>query len=54
MKNKIPHEWQEEWDYRYQERLGILCGQDRPTEAQEQIASREANEAVAALQRVQG
>jgi len=49
VKNKIPHKWQEEWDYRYQERLCILCGKERPTEEQEQMASKEADEAIERL-----
>lgn len=28
----------EEQNYRYQERLGILCGSDKPTPEQEEIA----------------
>lgn len=37
-------EQQEEWDYRYQERLGMLCGADRPTLAQRETATTEANQ----------
>lgn len=29
--------------YRYEERLGILCGANEPTEEQKEIARREAN-----------
>lgn len=33
-----------EWLYRFDERLGILCGSDNPTEAQVQIAFQEADD----------
>jgi hypothetical protein len=38
-----------ERDYRYQERLGILCGADKPTPEQEQLAAKEADETVLQL-----
>lgn len=37
-------EEREEWLYRYNERLGILCGDGEPTEEQKQIAAQEADE----------
>ncbi len=39
----------EEHAYRVQERLGILCGAEKPTVEQLEIANREADEAVSAL-----
>lgn len=38
-----------EWQYRYTERLGLLCGTDSPTPDQKAIAIKEANEAVMKL-----
>jgi len=38
-----------EWKYRYEERLGILCGAETPTEEQESIARREADGAIEKL-----
>lgn len=38
-----------EWRYRYEERLGILCGGEKPTLEQEKIAHREADDAVERL-----
>lgn len=38
-----------EWHYRYEERLGILCGTAEPTPEQDKIASDEADAAVKAL-----
>lgn len=35
--------------YRYQERIGILCGTDKPTEEQERMARGEAEEIVKQL-----
>lgn len=43
---------QSEHRYRYEERLGMLCGGDKPTPEQERIATTEANEAVEALSKV--
>lgn len=40
---------QEEWDYRYHERLGIMCGTDEPTPEQVAIAKLEADQAIAEL-----
>lgn len=37
-------EIQTEWEYRYDERLGILCGSDEPTKEQKLIAFQEADE----------
>lgn len=34
---------QQEWNYRYSERLGILCGSDTPTENQKVLARTEAD-----------
>ena len=42
-------ELHEEWMYRYQERLGILCGTNTPTEEEDRIARQEANEAIEIL-----
>ncbi len=40
----------EEWDYRYQERLGLLIDGSRPaTDAEKEIAEREADEAIRKL-----
>lgn len=33
----------DEWHYRYDERLGILAGNDKPTDAQKAIAKQEAD-----------
>ena len=33
-----------EWDYRYAERLGMLCGAQEPTPAQRRITREAANE----------
>lgn len=38
-----------EWHYRYEERLGILCGTAEPMPEQDKIASDEADAAVEAL-----
>lgn len=40
--NPIPDNLSPEAAYRYQERLGILCGSDEPTEEQHSIALLEA------------
>ena len=37
-------EIQAEWQYRYQERLGIMCEDREPTPEQKAIAFKEANE----------
>ncbi len=42
-------ELREEWNYRYQERLGILCEDRVPTSEEDQIARKEADETVAKL-----
>ena len=39
-----PAEIKTEMAYRVQERLGILCGADTPTDAQKRLAEAEANE----------
>jgi hypothetical protein len=44
-------ELKSEWRYRYEERLGILCGSDKPTPEQIKMASDEADHHVAALRR---
>lgn len=36
----------EEWAYRYQERLAMLCGDSEPSERQQQIAKIEADQAL--------
>jgi len=38
-----------EGNYRYQERLGILCGDSKPTEQERAIALEEANRAMEEL-----
>lgn len=40
-----------EWNYRYQERLGILCGAGEPTQEQDRIAREEANAVYEALKK---
>lgn len=40
--------------YRYEERIGMLCGSDEPTPEQRQIADREAREVISKLQNEQG
>ncbi len=42
-------ELHQEWCYRYHERLGMLCGDKTPTDAQDTIARKEANEIVERL-----
>jgi hypothetical protein len=42
----LPPEIQREFDYRLQERLGILCGAGTPTKEQQAIAEKEAWEAI--------
>lgn len=43
-------ELQAEWDYRYQERLGILCQSNTPPAPEQvEIATREADEAIRLL-----
>lgn len=42
----------DEWNYRRDERIAILCGDSAPTPAQIAIADREADEAIEALLRV--
>jgi len=42
-------ELQAEWEYRRQERLGLLCGTDTPTPEQELVARTEADAAVRVL-----
>lgn len=44
-----PAELEKEWNYRYQERLGNLCGAGEPTTEQKALAFEEAQEAVEAL-----
>lgn len=39
-----------EWQYRYQERLGILCEDQDPTPEQRKIARDEATEAIKIIQ----
>lgn len=38
-----------EWQYRYDERIGILCGTNQPTPQQVDLAKREADEAIRKL-----
>lgn len=42
-------ELQAEWRYRYEERLGIMCGDGDPTDEQRGIAMAEADEAIEKL-----
>ena len=42
-------ELQSEREYRYQERIGIMCGDSEPTEEQKSIAKKEADEAITIL-----
>lgn len=42
MKNLTKDEIRAEYDYRYQERLGILCGDRPPIREQDQMAKSEA------------
>lgn len=42
-------ELQEEWDYRYHERIGIMCGTAEPTPEQEQLARQEADATIQQL-----
>lgn len=42
-------ELQEEWQYRFQERLGMMCEDRVPTYEQVQLAGAEADKAVADL-----
>lgn len=47
-------EWTEselakEWQYRYEERLAILCGKDEPTESQIVLAKQDADATINAL-----
>lgn len=44
MKSTDPYEQSEEYRYRYEERLGILCGSEEPTEAQIKMARDEADQ----------
>jgi hypothetical protein len=44
-----PEELEIEWKYRYEERLGILCGDAEPTSEQKAIALKEANQAIIEL-----
>ena len=46
-------EYDAEWRYRVEERLGILCGAAEPTEAQMDIALREAAQAMDELVRLE-
>lgn len=39
----------QEWTYRYTERLGLLCADDKPTPEQVAIAESEADAAIAKL-----
>jgi len=39
-----------EWKAEYEERLGMLCGQEAPTREQEQMAAAEADEKVTELE----
>lgn len=41
----------DEWNYRVQERLGILCGTDEPTPEQREMAEKDANNAIRELKR---
>ena len=42
-------EEQAEWDYRWHERLGILCGANMPTDEENRIAMEEADETIRQL-----
>lgn len=42
-------ELQEEWEYRFNERLGIMCEDREPTPEQVRVARTEADKAVAEL-----
>jgi hypothetical protein len=45
----LPPEIQREFDYRLQERLGILCGAAEPTKEQQALAEKEAWDAIKKL-----
>lgn len=49
LRSMTSEELQSEWDYRYQERLGILCGSNEPTDEQRLIAKTEADRAAEEL-----
>ena len=49
LKPMTESELQAEWDYRYNERLGIMCGSDQPTKEQDAIARQEADGAIEKL-----
>ena len=49
-KESMTKELQAEYDYRLQERLGMLCGDMVPTKEQIALAEREARKAVEDLQ----
>ena len=42
-------EEQTEWNYIFQERIGIMCGDGEPTDEQKAIARKEADEHIKAL-----
>ena len=51
-----PWTWSEllaEWDYRYQERLGMLCGAATPEPWMEEMATKEAQGVIEKLARQQ-
>jgi hypothetical protein len=43
-KDEMTADQQTEWEYRKSERLGILCGESRPTVLEEVLATADANE----------
>lgn len=40
----MTHEEKIEWEYRYWERIGIMCESGEPTEKQKEVARDEANQ----------
>lgn len=47
-------ELQAEWNYRFEERLGILCGPLAASGVQKEMVRQEANEAVRRLRETEG
>jgi hypothetical protein len=43
-----------EWDYRYREMLGMMCGAKEPTTEQIDLAAKEADRVVARLKEANG
>lgn len=50
----MPNRDHPEWKAEYEERLGMLCGQEAPTRAQEQIAIQSADERLAEIEIMEG